>query len=247
MIATLPMYDRPETRAANDRLWAAIAAQLPGAPDALNRELTPEAAWTHPNLLFSQTCGLPYRLGLHAHVQLVACPDFRLPDTPPGYYHSVIVARRADDRPIETLLAARFAVNDLKSQSGHNALYQYARARKLALGLVQITGAHVASARAVAEDRADVAAIDANTWRGITRWEGWASQLRVVDRTPPTPAMPYITSPTQDATALRHALSAAISGLSPEDQACLGLYGCVPASKDAFMAVSPPPLPHKPA
>ena len=42
------------------------------------------------------------------------------------------------------------------------------------------------------DNTADIVAIDANTWRLITKWDAFAEKLRVVARTKPTPAMPYI-------------------------------------------------------
>ena len=51
------------------------------------------------------------------------------------------------------------------------------------------TGAHVESARAVAEKRADIAAVDAVTWRGITRHAEPMPMpmLRVLGQTRATP------------------------------------------------------------
>ena len=65
MIATLPMYDRPETRAANDRFWDLIRSHLDEAPEELSRD---DFHWLHPDLLLSQTCSLPYRTALQGRV-----------------------------------------------------------------------------------------------------------------------------------------------------------------------------------
>jgi hypothetical protein len=66
-------------RAATDALWAALRDAmrhrgLP-APEALARDA---AHWTDPNLALSQTCGMPFRLGLHARVTLLGPFDFGL-------------------------------------------------------------------------------------------------------------------------------------------------------------------------
>src|SRR5208337_3099340 len=62
-IAALPMYDFPEIAAANDALWAAIAAGLKargvGAPARLTRGEDIAALWRDPGLVFGQTCGYP--------------------------------------------------------------------------------------------------------------------------------------------------------------------------------------------
>ncbi|MFN3646541.1 MAG: hypothetical protein ACK4S2_08505, partial [Gemmobacter sp.] len=70
MQASLPMYDRPEVQAANDRLWAGIRDRLRAAglaaPETLVRGRWPLwDHWTAPDLVLSQTCGLPYRSRLH--------------------------------------------------------------------------------------------------------------------------------------------------------------------------------------
>ena len=236
------MYDRPETRAANDRLWSLAAAHLDGAPEHLTRDMDLSEVWTHPDLLLSQTCGLPFALGLHTQVQLVAAPDFRLDDCPPGYYRSAIVTRRGETRRLPDLLSRDPIINDRISQSGHNALIRFAETQGAPLAPPQQSGSHRASAQAVAEGRAGIAAIDANTWRMIARWDGFADTLTVVAHTPPTPAMPFICGPKADPTAIRQALAQAISALAPDDRDTLGLHGLADVPKSAYLAVSHPPL-----
>ncbi|MGR3291710.1 MAG: phosphate/phosphite/phosphonate ABC transporter substrate-binding protein, partial [Paracoccaceae bacterium] len=69
MIASLGMYDRPETAASNDALWAGIRKNLGYGPQHLDRTTTPMQVWQSPDLLFSQTCGMPYRSILRDSVQ----------------------------------------------------------------------------------------------------------------------------------------------------------------------------------
>jgi hypothetical protein len=68
VIAALPMYDRPETRAATDRFWEltrdALSLRGIDAPEALTRDRDPWDIWQAPDLVLAQTCGLPYRSGL---------------------------------------------------------------------------------------------------------------------------------------------------------------------------------------
>ena len=236
------MYDRPETRAANDRLWSAVADRLTEAPRDLTRDLPLDALWTDPDLILSQTCGLPYALGLHAQVTLVASPDFRLDGCPPGYYRSVIVTRSDETRRLPELLRDHAILNDRHSQSGHNALHVFAQTHGARLVDPAESGSHRASAQAVAAGQAGIAAIDANTWRMIARWDDWASGLTVIARTPPTPAMPFICGQAADPEAVRSALTAALSGLDAEDRDTLGLYGLADLPKSAYLAVPPPPI-----
>ena len=134
MIASLGMYDRPETAAANDRLWAGIRDGLRAegidAPDALTRGAHAYwDAWQSPGLVFSQTCGFPFRAKLHDQVTLIGTPDYALPGCPPGHYNSVFVARKDDPRAsLAEFSGAAFAFNEDLSQSGWAAHRRYRRA-----------------------------------------------------------------------------------------------------------------------
>ena len=109
MIAALPMYDRPETASANDRLWALIHEALGEGPKHLTREGDLWDIWTAPDLLLAQTCGLPYRARLHDRVTLVGTPDYGLPDLPAGYYQSVLIARADGPRDLDALCTGTLA------------------------------------------------------------------------------------------------------------------------------------------
>ena len=162
MIASLPMYDRPETAGANDRFWRAIASALRdrgvAAPAALDRKRDLWDTWLSPDLVLSQTCGFPYRARLHGKVTLVATPVLDLPGVPPGHYYSALVARRGGARrAFADFDGAALAYNDPMSQSGWAAPEAHARAAGIAFGRFLETGSHRASARAVAERSAAAA------------------------------------------------------------------------------------------
>lgn len=246
MIASLPMYDRPETAAANDRLWSGIAVILRGqgipAPDALDRDLDPWEAWRSPDLLLSQTCGLPYRTQLHKTVTLVATPVCALDGVPGGHYHSVLVARHDDPRRrLSDFQGATLACNDTLSQSGWAAPMSKAADAGIDFGGTLVTGSHRRSAAAVAEGAADIAAIDAVSWEMMRRWDACAGELRVIGTTRPTPALPWITGQAGLAHVLAGALQAAIAGLSPEDRAALCLAGTIRLGAEDYLAVPTPP------
>lgn len=243
MIASLPMYDRPETAAAHDRLWQAIRAQLSHAPSDLKRGTDEAADWTSPDLFLSQTCGLPYRAFLKDQVTLVATPVHDLP-CEEGHYFTVLVARAEDPRrELASFANGRAAINDPMSQSGWCALWQATEVQGIAFRSVQVTGSHQASARAVAEEHADIAAIDAVTWRMIHRWDSFANRLRVIAETPPTPALPYITRLGADPAPIRDAIAAAIQALAPEDQALLSLMGVTFIPAEHYLNLPIPPKP----
>jgi ABC-type phosphate/phosphonate transport system substrate-binding protein len=144
----------------------------------------------------SQTCGFPYRSRLHGQVLLVGTPDYGVDGCAPGHYRSVFVARADDPRDrIEQFDGAGLAYNEALSQSGWAAPQTHAAQIGIRLLPALETGAHSQSARAIAEGRADVAALDAVTWRLLQRFDSVTRELRVVGLTDPTPGLPLITAP----------------------------------------------------
>jgi ABC-type phosphate/phosphonate transport system substrate-binding protein len=249
MIASLPMYDRPETAEATDRLWAAIRDRMRAAgltaPEALTRgEVDLWRHWTSPDLVISQTCGYPYRSRLYGTVTLIGTPDFGIEGCAPGFYRSVFVARRDDPR--DTLAqfdGAPFAWNDDLSQSGWAAPRTHFDRAGLRLAPVLRSGGHRLSALAVAEGRADFASLDAVTWRLLERWDPVAPQLRVIGRTDPTPGLPYISAPVRDGAIAFALIAEAIRSLPEDDRQTLGLRGIVRIPSEAYLAVPTPAAP----
>jgi ABC-type phosphate/phosphonate transport system substrate-binding protein len=172
---------------------------------------------------------------LHSHVQLVATPDYALPGCPPGYYNSVILARRT---PVPT--RPSIAINDPLSQSGWAALHRWLTDQGLTHGAVLVTGAHAQSARAVAEGTADLAAIDAQSWRQLLRFDGADPALEIA-RTHPTPGLPLITA--QDPAPLRTALAQALDRVGADILADLDLAGVVQIAQAQYLAMPLPPNP----
>ena len=242
VIAALPMYDRPETRAATDRFWAAVRAGLVArgidAPWTLTRDRDPWDVWQAPDLLLAQTCGLPYRARLHGDVTLIGSGDFGLPGCAAGDYNSVILARSATPPPDPVL-----AVNEALSQSGWAALDAFCRETGLAPRGTVVTGAHGASVRAVLDHRADIAACDAQTWWLMRQHDAWARHATEIARTPPTPGLPFITRAGQDPAPYRAALAAACAALAPSDRAALNLRGIVARVPGDYTALPIPPAP----
>ncbi len=252
MIASLAMYDWPETATANDAFWALIHRQLRDrgleAPRCLTRDGDLWAIWQDPSLVLAQTCGMPYRTRLKDHVLLVGTPDHALPGAPPGYYYSQLVARREDTGPLEAFRDGRLAYNDDLSQSGWAAVQSHAARSGFAFTNLHRTGAHRDSAAAVAEGRADLASIDAVTWRLIERYRpDIAARLHVVARTEPTPGLPLITALGRDPAPLAAAIAAAIAELPAKHRTVLGIERLIHIPKEAYLAVAnPPPLRHAP-
>ncbi|RME14228.1 MAG: hypothetical protein D6801_09600, partial [Alphaproteobacteria bacterium] len=108
------MYDRPETAAAHDRLWAEVRARLPWAPHRLSRAFDDDlwALWEHPELLLAVSCGLPLRTRLAGKVRLVGSLVNDLPGCPRGHYFSrIVVPADAAPHPLPDYARARLAYN----------------------------------------------------------------------------------------------------------------------------------------
>lgn len=253
MIASLAMYDFGAVAAANDRLWALIRDGLRArgisAPDALSRgEAAYWQAWQSPDLLLSQTCGYPFRARLHDKVTYVGTPDYGVEGCAPGHYRSVFLARADDPRSdVADFDGARFAYNEALSQSGWAAPQTHARTLGISLPASLQTGGHRLSAHAVAEGRADIAALDAVTFRLLTAQDPVMAQLRPVGLTDPTPGLPLITAKGRDPEPIFAAMDQAIAALDPQDRELLGLRGIVRLPVAAYLAVPNPPPPEQSA
>lgn len=191
------MYDWPETRDATDALWSALRPRLEAAgfedvPPTLERARPAAEIWADPDLLFAQTCGLPYVAGAARATRIVCTPVYEVEGCGAGRYSSALVARADGPADRAALHGARFAVNGADSLSGWAALL--AALGPDGIGETVVTGAHRASIRAVAEGRAEAAAIDAVAWDLARRFEPAAAELRVLGWTDPAPAPPFVTS-----------------------------------------------------
>lgn len=241
MFAALPMYDRIENAAAHNALWAGIRTHLGRGPEHLDRDTKYDEGWARPDLLVGQICNLPYRAVFRDRVTRIGCADYGLTDTPAGYYHSVYVVRAEDaPRGLAPALLGRFAFNDALSQSGWGSAYADVTAQGLQFHTTIRTGAHIESMRAVTEGRADLACIDAVTWRMFEAWEPAAQGLRVIGRTRASPGMTFITAPQNDPAPLFDAIETAISNLPENHAQTLGLRGIKRLPDSAYDIPLPP-------
>lgn len=240
------MYARPELEGAHRRLWAHIrdnlAARGIAAPAELSQTAGEFSVWEDPSLVFSQTCGMPYRTRLHGSVQIICTPDYGLADCPAGYYRSAIIVRADDPRTtLSDFAQARMTYNMSHSQSGFAAFYTHTRPLGFWFTDRFESGGHLNSAKLVAQGDADIASIDAQTWRLIQRYEPFAENLRVLENTRPTPALPYITGPQNDPLVIYDALSEALSKIDAVDREALDLRGLVKIDSAEYLAVPNPP------
>jgi ABC-type phosphate/phosphonate transport system substrate-binding protein len=227
-IAALPMYN---VTPGVGGLWRALlidtlaAFARAGGPADVELPVEPHgdlmSLWRRDDLLLSQTCGFPYRiLGLAKTVHLIATPIFDAEGCEgPRYCSALVVSGEAYKQGATTLPACfglRAACNSADSHSGMNAL-RYAVAPHARDGRffssVLWTGSHAGSLRALADSRADVAAIDCVTFALLRDYRPTLLRdMHVIGMTASAPGLPFIASRTLGTghvEALRNALDVA--------------------------------------
>ena len=245
MIAGLPMYDRPELRAAHDRLWSAIRANLGFGPDKLSRPKNIQEFWLSRELFFGQTCGMPYRTFLHESLYLVGTPDYGLEGCAPGYYRSaVIVHSESKIHDFYELDGKNIAFNDGLSQSGWGSIIVEMETKGIQPNRGILSHSHASSIHKVCKREADFAAIDAHTWRLMCKYHPEiTSQVRVIYFTKPTPGLPFVTAYENYAELIFEAVSKTIKQLDKVTRTNLGIKGMVYISKDKYLGVANPQVP----
>lgn len=225
-LAALPMYNVTPALAADWRALLAhvrehLADWLRARGDTLDivdpgPDLT--AFWLRDDVLLSQTCGYPLVHALANRVRLVGAPDFDVPGCENGSYRSVIVAGgHVAAQSIEGCRGLRAAYNDDDSNSGMNlfrhAIAPFAHDGRFFASVTK-TGAHLASLRALVEQRADVAAIDCVTFAfAQSHLPELTAGMRVLDMTASAGALPFIASmhiPPDSIDTIFHALADAL-------------------------------------
>lgn len=247
-VANLPWYDFPELEAATDALWSGVAARLRAAgladvPERLARDGDYLAQWRDPRLLLSQACGYDVLYDAQEFLRPVAVPRFRLADCPAGTYRSAIVVRAAGGaRTLDDLRGGIAVVNDRTSHSGTNAwrpcLAAQSRAGRF-FREVKVSGDHVTSLEMVAGGAADAACVDVVVLELCAKFRPESLDgLREIDRTPPAPAPPWVTSRATDpaiVAALAQALAETLA--APENEwirAALLIDGVLPCDETTY-------------
>lgn len=209
-------------RDAAGKVIAPDPATLP--PD----ELDFHGLWLHPALLFAQTCWGPMEIGLSEHVQVIGQPNYDAFEGGQGELYSSALVMRADDAPsarspddgsslvpLDLLRGMRFTFNNSDSMSGLVGLKRDLEAKGESLDIFSErseSGGHRASIVAIAEGKADVAAIDCQSWAQAQRFEPAAQKLAVVGWTRRRKGLPFITArttPEKIVAAMREAVAAA--------------------------------------
>jgi ABC-type phosphate/phosphonate transport system substrate-binding protein len=202
--ASLPMYNFPGMRAANAAFWAALRGLLldcglkdvpaelsferPAVPDAIGQEV-----------LFTQTCGYPLQTLYRGQHRLLARPCYDAAGCS-GSSHSafILVPASSPARTLHNLRGKRFALNSLHSNSGMNLprrmLADLAGGAPFFDAVIE-TGGHGASLKLLLAGGADCASIDCLTYAFAQDYApDFVAGLRILAQTPPSPAIPFVTS-----------------------------------------------------
>lgn len=210
---------------AGGALIAPDPATLP--PD----ELDFHKLWLHPGLLFAQTCWGPMELGLSKHVQVVGQPSYDAYEGGQGELYSSALVMRAGEGtevrspadgkavlPLGLMHGKRFTFNSLDSMSGIIALTRDLEAAGESLDIFSSrseSGGHRGSIVTVAEGKADIAAIDCESWALAQRFEPAARKVVTVGWTARRKGLPYITARTTPEKTIR-AMREALAGLAEQ-------------------------------
>ena len=233
MIAGLPMYDRPELFEAHNKFWQLVHEQLTGSPKILSRNISPWDLWTSPKLFLAQTCSSPYRESLNKIAIYVGTADYALPNCQPGYYNSLIISRPGYE--MSEIKTCTFGYNERISHSGWTAPMAHFRKLNVLPKSLKKTGSHRASVKSVASGKIDFAAIDAQSWRFIKKYDKFSINVRVLDHTHPTPGLPFITSQNGLKENLFIAIKKAIEVLSEKYRSILYLNGFMILEEEKYL------------
>lgn len=232
--------DAPERMARSNRDLPPVPG---GIRDGARKLIAPDPAtlppeefdfhqlWLSPALLFGQTCWGPMELGLARHVQVVAQPSYDAFEGGQGeLYSSALVmfsdggpsvASPADGKaaiPLDLIRGKRFVFNNPDSMSGVLGLTRDLEAMGEGLdifGSRSESGGHRSSIVAVADGRADIAAIDCQSWALAQRFEPAAKHVKVVGWTARRKGLPFITARTTSMDVVA-SMREAIAGLGLE-------------------------------
>ena len=218
--ASLPMYNLPEMREVNARFWAAlrgllVEAGLRKVPESLTFDRLPVPEQIGPEVLFSQTCGYPLETIFSGQAIRLGTPCYAVPGCDgPTHCGLFIVPAGSEARELHDLRGGVFLFNNRHSNSGMNlprrALADIANGQLFFAKVIE-TGSHPGNLDRIARSEADATAVDNVTYAFWRRHRPEAArQVRILASTPPSPAIPFVTSiatPAVTVQILRKALS----------------------------------------
>ncbi len=217
--ASLPMYNLPEMHADNAAFWQAIrteAARLgvTDLPAALDFARKPVPARIEAAVVFTQVCGWPLQTIYAGQAALLGVPVYAAAHCHGPTHAGVFVVRRgASFHAVADLRGCAFVFNSVHSNSGMNlprrVIAELADGGAF-FGSITETQSQPANLERVARGETDATCVDCVTYAFFAHHRpALADRLRVLDATPPTPAIPFVTAAATEA-ATRDVLIAAL-------------------------------------
>ncbi len=201
--ASLPMYNLPEMRQVNAEFWAALRGLLAdaglAAPEGLVFERPPVPERIGGEVLFSQTCGYPLETIFRGQAIRLRTPCYDAEGCDGPTHCGVFVVPAASRvRDLRDLAGGVFLLNSRHSNSGMNlprrALAEIAGGRGFFAQVVE-TGSQPGNLDRIARGEGDVTAVDCVTYEFWRRYRpAAAARTAVLARTPPSPAIPFVTA-----------------------------------------------------
>jgi ABC-type phosphate/phosphonate transport system substrate-binding protein len=203
-IASLPMYNLPEMREENAAFWSALRGILAEEgieelPQALAFERPPVPDRIGEEVLFSQVCGYPLENRFRGQAVRLGTPCYEATGCDgPTHCGLFVVRMGAPARDLGDLEGARFLLNSRHSNSGMNlprrALAELAHGKPFFAEVTE-TGSQPGNLDRIARGEDAVTAVDCMTYAFWRRHRPeLAARVRVLATTPPSPAIPFVTS-----------------------------------------------------
>ncbi|CAB4791299.1 unannotated protein [freshwater metagenome] len=202
------MYDFPEVQNSTEKLLTALVDALESCNETAHVQ-TPDSSvhaelmkmWRSKDMVLSQSCGLPYMEELHQFVNVIGTPTWTDVSDERGRYQTVIVVRESlGVSSIAEVGGLRPVVSNLQSLSGWCSLGVALSEVTTEPSFVQPftqSGGHAKSLQMLQDDEADIASIDAATFRLLSRHRPTlVKNVRVIGYGPLVPATPFIVSKT---------------------------------------------------
>lgn len=219
--ASLPMYNLPEMRPQNAAVWQALRGLLAEAgvtdlPEGLLFERPPVPERIGSEVVFSQTCGYPLETIYRGQAIRLAAPCYAARGCDgPTHCGLFIVPAASKAQTVEELKGGTFLLNSRHSNSGMNLprrrLAELAGGKPFFSQVIE-TGSQPGNLDRIAKGEGDVTAVDCVTYAFWSRHRPEAARAtRVLAESPPSPAIPFVTSSAtrpETVAALRAALRA---------------------------------------
>ena len=200
------MYDFPEVQDSTQKLLVALVGALESCNETAH-VLTPDSSvhaelmkmWSSTDMVLSQSCGLPFMEELHQFVNVIGTPLWTDVSDERGRYRTVIVAREAlGISSIAEVQGMRPVVSNTQSLSGWCSLgvaLSEVTTDPTFVQTITQSGGHAKSLQMLQDNKADIASIDAATFRLLGRHRpALTNNMRIIARGPLVPATPFIVS-----------------------------------------------------